>query len=63
MTNLFERLSLQGRIRGLIDRKGRETALQIIYQAIEREIDREIAKPSSSSSGPESDRVCLEHGH
>jgi hypothetical protein len=48
MTNLFERLSLQGRIRRLIDEKGREVALQIIHQAIEREIDREIATDSNN---------------
>ena len=38
---LFERLSLQGKIRDLIDRLGRDQAFDIIQQAIAKELDRE----------------------
>ena len=38
---LFERMSLQGRFRHLIDTYGRDQALDIIRTAFEREIDRE----------------------
>ncbi len=41
MNLLFERMSLQGHFRRLIDTLGRDTALDIIRTAFEREIDRE----------------------
>ena len=38
MNQLFDRLSLQGHLRRIIEQYGEETGLAIIKQAIEREL-------------------------